>query len=156
MKNKQRKKHNLVTITVFSWICIIGLIFVIFNGVEMIWKFREYSYYKDRSNFIEVTSDINHVVWTHSEKRLNLAFSNLPDGFSDENFCIKGDNYVIVADNDGEECLELGDTITFVTAPRYFGDGYTMPIIAIRIKDKTLLEFEDGYKNLIESYYFWK
>lgn len=55
-----------------------------------------------------------------------------------------------------EAYLKLGEKVTFITAPRYFGDGYTMPIVAIKTEEKELLKFEDGYKNLIESYHLYK
>ena len=45
--------------------------------------------------------------------------------------------------------LKTDEQITFITAPKYFGDGYVMPMVAISIGEENLLEFEDGYENLL-------
>ena len=48
--------------------------------------------------------------------------------------------------------LEPGDIIEFVTAPRFLGNGWVFPIVALKIDGETMIEFEDGYKDLIEDY----
>ena len=48
--------------------------------------------------------------------------------------------------------VKIGDTITFTSAPRFFGDGYFMPIVELYIGDEAILEFEIGYQNLLDSY----
>ena len=40
--------------------------------------------------------------------------------------------------------------VSFMTAPRYFGDGYIMPIVEISVDGEELLSFEEGYENLLE------
>ena len=42
--------------------------------------------------------------------------------------------------------------IEIATAPRYFGNGYKMQIVALSIDGYTLLEFEEGYDNLMDWY----
>lgn len=37
-----------------------------------------------------------------------------------------------------------------MTAPRYFGDGYVMPIVAISVDGEQLLDYEEGYANFME------
>ena len=32
----------------------------------------------------------------------------------------------------GDDMIKVGDQIEFVTAPKYFGDGYVMPIVAMK------------------------
>lgn len=156
MKGKRYRKFNLFTATVFWWIIIIGIIFIIFHGIELGWKIREYRYYSDEENFIEVTSEINHIVWDHSEEELYLGFSDIPEIFSDETFDITGDSFGILIDKDAEQYLKMGVEVTFVTAPRYFGDGYVMPIVALKAEDYELLDYEDGYAALMESYHILK
>ena len=46
--------------------------------------------------------------------------------------------------------IQLGTTVSFMTAPRYFGDGYIMPIVEISVDGEELLSFEEGYENLLE------
>ena len=45
------------------------------------------------------------------------------------------------------------DEVVFITAPRHFGDGYVMPIVAISINGESLLDFNDGYANLMNWLY---
>lgn len=52
--------------------------------------------------------------------------------------------------NNIDEQIKIGDTIQFVTAPKYFGDGYVMPIVAISVDGEVLLEFEEGYANFLK------
>lgn len=52
-------------------------------------------------------------------------------------------------------CLQQGTEVTFVTAPRCFGDGYIMPIVAIKTNEKEILGYEEGYKGLIKSYHIF-
>ncbi|HIV47949.1 MAG TPA: hypothetical protein H9749_09110, partial [Candidatus Acutalibacter stercorigallinarum] len=65
-------------------------------------------------------------------------------------FKIVGDNVQIVLENGISEKIKLGDTVEFVTAPRYFGDGYVMPIVAISVDGEQLLDYEEGYANFME------
>ena len=49
----------------------------------------------------------------------------------------------LVLKNGISEKIKLGDTVEFVTAPRYFGDGYVMPIVAISVEGEQLLDYEE-------------
>ena len=70
--------------------------------------------------------------------------------FDDNSFKIVGENLLIVRQNGIDEKLEIGDQVTFVTAPRYFGDGYVMPIVEITVNEEELLSFEDGFANFLK------
>ena len=37
-----------------------------------------------------------------------------------------------------------------MTAPKCFGDGYVMPIVAVSVDGEVLLEFEEGFENFLE------
>lgn len=53
--------------------------------------------------------------------------------------------------------ISVGKEIKYISAPRYFGDGYDFPIVALTIGDEELLSFDEGYKNLMDTYryIFW-
>ena len=73
----------------------------------------------------------------------------MSDKFDDDCFKITGENYYLV---DGfKELIEIGKTATFVTAPKYFGDGYVMPIVSLTIDDCCLLEYESGLSNFLDE-----
>lgn len=150
MKNK-RFPTIMIILAALPFVLIINFI-VLFKGIDLIWEVQEYKYYSNEENFVEVTSEINHIVWNHSEQCVTIGLSNVPETFSDNCFDIEEENYKIVFENGGEEYLQLGTSVTIVTAPRYFGDGYIMPIVAIKVGEYELLNYEDGYKGLMESY----
>ena len=150
MKNK-RFTTIMIILVVFPFVLIIGFTTLI-KGIDLIWEVKEYKYYSNEENFVEVTSEINHIVWNHSEQCVTIGLSIVPETFSDNCFDIEEENYKIVLENGGEEYLQLGTSVTIVTAPRYFGDGYIMPIVAIKVGEYELLNYEDGYNGLMESY----
>lgn len=39
-----------------------------------------------------------------------------------------------------------------ISHPRYLGDGYVFPVVGLSVGDIVLLDFEEGYKNLLEFY----
>lgn len=108
-------------------------------------------YYSDRDNYVFATGVVNHISWNQEHNYLILGMTELSYQFDDVCFEIAGDNLTLVQDRGIFEKLETGDTVEFITAPKYFGDGYTMPIVAISVDGELLLEFESGYKNLVES-----
>ena len=55
---------------------------------------------------------------------------------------------VIVQNNGIEQKINVGDRVEFVSAPRYFGDGYVMPIVQISVDGEELLSFDTGFVNL--------
>ena len=68
----------------------------------------------------------------------------------DKFFKIVGRSLEIVKANKIDDKLKIGKTITIITAPKYFGDGYVMPIVAISINGEDLLDFEEGYNSLLD------
>lgn len=61
-----------------------------------------------------------------------------------------GKNLLIVRENKIDEKIEIGDRIEFITAPKYFGDGYVMPIAEITVNGEKLLAFEEGFPNFLD------
>ncbi len=113
---------------------------------------REKHYYSNENNFVTVTAEFYYINYDDKAPALYLGFLDLPEEFSDDCFKLSGENLKIVEEKGGEDCFAVGDTIEFITAPRYFGDGYVMPIVAISINGESLLDYEQGYENFMNSY----
>ena len=111
-------------------------------------KIKEY--YKEKDNFVTATGTIIHIAYSKDNTELYLGFSDLTPTFDDICFKIVGDNLSIVQKNNIDEKIKIGDTIEFITAPRYFGDGYVMPMVAVSVNGEELLEFEEGYANFLK------
>lgn len=125
--------------------CVLCLLFVLSGCGSR----RMEEYYSEKTNYISITGTVSHIMYNQDHSVLYLAFDLMSTQLSDNNFKIVGKNLQIVQNNDIDEILQLGDQVTFTTASKYFGDGYVMPIVEISIEGKTLLEFDDGYKNFI-------
>lgn len=106
-------------------------------------------YYSQESNYVNATGIVTHIAYDEDEPALYLGFSDLNPEFDDINFKIVGDNLSIVQENGIDEKIEIGDRIDFVSAPRYFGDGYVMPIVEISVNEEKLLDFDKGFENLL-------
>ena len=104
-------------------------------------------YYSEQDNYINATGIVSHIAYNEGNDSLYLAFSELSPTFDDTNFKIVGDNLTIVQKNGIDEKIKIGDSVEFITAPKYFGDGYVMPIVALSLNGETMLEFETGYEN---------
>ena len=94
-----------------------------------------------------------YVINSSERSGLYIDFSDLNPSLDDTCFKIVGENLKIVRKNGIEEKLKEEDEVVFITAPRYFGDGYVMPIVAISINGESLLDFNDGYANLMNWLY---
>ena len=79
-----------------------------------------------------------------------MGFSDLNPRFDDDSFKIVGDNLLIAQNNGVDKKIRIGDRVDFITAPRYFGDGYVFPIVGLSINNDELLNFEDGFYNLLK------
>lgn len=110
---------------------------------------QKIKYYSNSENYVEVTGTINYVLFDDENEILYLGFSDLSEKFDDDCFKIVENNYSIILSG-AEERIQVGKTATFVTAPKYFGDGYVMPIVALSIDDCRLLEYEIGIKNFLD------
>ena len=104
------------------------------------------NYYSDKDNYVVATGVVKHIKYYNGA--LYLGFSNLEPYMSDNSFKIVGENLVTVRNNGIDNKLKMGDHIEFVTAPKYFGDGYVTPIVEITVNGEKLLEFEEGFVNL--------
>ena len=105
------------------------------------------SYYADESNYITATGVVTHIKYSDETDALYLAFDQLDYPFSDNTFKIVGKNLKIVQENGIKAVLQMSDSVTFMAAPKYWGDGYVIPIVALIVDGDTLLNFEDGFDN---------
>jgi len=107
-------------------------------------------YYSQRENYISVMGTVSNIKYNEDFTALYVDFSELSPNLDDTCFKIVGENLEIVQTNKIDDKLKTGAQITFITAPKYFGDGYVMPIVAISIGGENFLDFEEGYKNLLD------
>lgn len=107
-------------------------------------------YYSVRSNYVTVNGIIDYIQDAPELNGLYLGFSELFPTMDDSCFKLVGANREIVLQRDILQKVQLGTTVNFITAPRYFGDGYVMPIVEISVDGEELLSFEEGYENLLE------
>ena len=80
-----------------------------------------------------------------------INFSETTPALDDKCFKIVGQNAVLALSRDIAARIAPGCQVEFITAPRYFGDGYVMPIVSVSVEGETLLEFNDGFVNLQEQ-----
>ena len=125
----------------------IFLILFLLMNLTSCFKYEARIYYRDKDNYVNATGVVSHMKYSEEGTALYFGFDNLSPKFDDNAFKIEGDNLKVVQDNGIDEKIKIGDEVSFMSAPKYFGDGYIMPIMAISIGDDVLLEFEQGYEN---------
>lgn len=107
-------------------------------------------YYSVSSNYIEVVGTVIQMNYNEENNALYLGFEELNPEFADSAFKIVGENLLIAQKNGIDQKIQIGKQIEFISAPRYFGDGYVMPIVGLSIDGDILLCFEQGYDNWLK------
>lgn len=107
-------------------------------------------YYPVKDNYIEVSGVVIYMKYNKDHTELHIAFSDMDRKLDDRSFEIVGENLRIVEKNGIDDKIKIGDRVTFITAPKYFGDGYVMPIVAISANGESLLDFDEGFKNFMD------
>lgn len=126
------------------------LVTLCFATLSACYSERRLEYYSQRENYIHVSGIISHINYNSEADALYLAITDINPILDDNNFKIVGNNFKIVRDLEIENKIEIGTYVELITAPKYWGDGYVMPIVSISINGETLLEFEEGYSNWIK------
>lgn len=135
------KKNSLLKlITIITTACVSLLFLCSCNSSEKI------KYYSKKENYISVKGTVSNIEYNEDSTALYVDFSELSLVLDDTCFKIVGENLNVVKSNYIDDKLKIGEQITFITAPKYFGDGYVMPIVDISINGENLLEFEEGMK----------
>ena len=124
-------------------VCITAL----FRSCE---KARIQDYYAEQKNYVSATGTVTYISYHNEGTELYYIVSDISYKFSDTEFKITGKNLQIVREKGVDEKIKVGDKITFVSAPGYFYDAYVMPIVALSVNGETLLDFDEGFKNLQE------
>lgn len=90
--------------------------------IEKSWIKREKEYYSDKSNFIACNGEITYLKYNNGSTYLGMNIDKLYN-FSDGTFKLNYENSLIVKELGFENDIHLGDKISFISAPKYFGDG---------------------------------
>ena len=107
-------------------------------------------YYSEKDNYIEATGVVSFISYDDTNEIIYLGFSDLSPQFDDNSFKIVGANVDIAEENSIDQKIEIGTKVDFITAPRYFGDGQVMPIVAMSVDEDEILNFEEGFNNFLE------
>ena len=129
-----------------------GLALILFLFLSDYLSYREKAYYSDRNNFITEEATVDNIIYNEERNHVVLWLSDIDPQYQSEAFIFRGENAATVLENGILSKVKIGDTITFTSAPRYFGNGYFMPIVELYIGEEAILEFEIGYQNLLDSY----
>ena len=136
----------------FNLIFLLSVICIFVTTLCSCSAIKEREYYSNAENYIDITGTVTHIQYNEGSTALYLGFSDLSAVVDDTNFKIVGKNLQIVKSNGIDDKLKVGDQVSFITAPKYFGDGYVMPIVGITVGDEVLLDFEEGYANFKEQW----
>ena len=135
------KKYNLILLIIIALFLLVGCS-----------KMHEKKYYADINNFITDEAVVDNVIYNEEEGYIVLWLSEIDEAYQCSDFIIEGNNVDLVLENGILDKIEIGDAITYTSAPRIFGNGDFMPIIEISVYGEELLNVDDGYKNLMDLY----
>ena len=105
-------------------------------------------YYADEANYVTATGTVCHIRYTNDGEELYLGISGLGSEFADVNFRIIGASLTAAQGRGIDGKLQIGDEVTFISAPSYFGDGYVVPLAALTVHGETLVEFDEGFESI--------
>lgn len=139
------------------FICMLLLFFVLgisgcLHAVDTAYEAQEKVYYSNAAYFITSTGIVEYMSIDEDDEYIGFALDEIDERYEDVRFAIRDENYDIAIKNSISKKIAVGDEIQFTSAPGYFGDGYIMPIVALSVDGEELLSFEEGYKNLLDSY----
>ena len=132
------------------WIPLL-LVLLLLTPKILNWAGKWYylSYYEKTDRYVTTAGTVTYI--SNSEEwGLNLAINDTTVPFAATSFVIDGENQRIVLEKGILDMLQVGDRVEFISNGWYAGDGYSMPIVGICIDGQWLLEFEEGYENLLE------
>ena len=129
---------------------VLSCLIVLSGLLTSCFSIRYRIYYPVKDNYIEVSGVVIYMEYSDDHTVLYIAFSDMDRKLDDRTFKIVGENLRIVEKNGIDDKIKIGDRVTFVTAPKYFGDGYVMPIVAISANGESLLDFDECFKNFMD------
>ncbi len=115
-------------------------------------SYRIKSYYQDPSVFQEITAVVNGFYddWDESNE-ICLSFDLDGVDFSSSMLYLSGENANIVRENHIWDVVQIGSEVTLRAARGQFWDGFHIQMVALVCDGTTLLEFDQGYQNLMAS-----
>lgn len=137
-------KIIIFVIMLFAIIGLLSLLSLQFSIKE------EYNYYKNVNNYVYASGQLDN--YRFYGDSLYISINDLNYEFSRNKFRLEGENVNLLKRRGFEQYMTPNVNIEIATAPRYFGNGYKMQIVALSIDGYTLLEFEEGYDNLMDWY----
>ena len=143
-------------------IIIISLLFVLPVVLILIGAFtepiRRENYYSEKDHYVnefgvvtrfEYYGKNNDKLYIYVKNELYIKEGKAPpDTTYTTKIVIVGNNLNYLKDNGIDEKIKLGSFIEFATVQKNF--GYARPIVSLTVDGEVLLEFEDGYANLLE------
>ena len=109
------------------------------------------AYYANRENYVSAGGSVDFLNYDEDFATLYIGFSDVSPTFDDTCFKLTGDNLKVARENGIDEKLTIGTSVTFVSAPKYYGDGYVFPMIALSIGDDCLLDADAGFENYLSE-----
>ena len=109
------------------------------------------NHYKNDANFINNIATVTDIQYSNEGGEVFICFTDVRSEYQDDSFVIP----VSVANPELKttilEKIKVGDQVKFTSDPWFYGNGYSMPIVAIWSADgEVLLEKEEGYANLMK------
>lgn len=130
----------------------IALILVVMFSLNGCYKMREKKYYTDTNNYITEEAIVDNIIYNEERGHIVFWLSEIDDSYQCSEFIIEGEILPILLENKILDKIKIGDKIIYTSAPRYFGNGDFMPIIQLWVNGEEILNFEDGYENLLNLY----
>ena len=115
----------------------------------------EKKYYSNLNNYITESAIVDAITISEEYRTVSIRFTEIDEAYQMSVFMVYEENYDIVIENGIADKITVGDVVTFTSAPRIFGNGYKMPIVALSMGDDIILSFVEGYTNWMERYRFW-
>lgn len=141
------KLQKVLLATSIAFILFITAACSIFPGYSR----REKAYYRNPDHYISAQATVKSMLKRTDYPYIDLTLIDLsPDCFSGNTFRIHAKSVEILENNGFFEKVSPGDRIEIITAPRYFADGWSMPIVGLSVNGECLLSFEDGFANWID------
>lgn len=131
---------------------LIGLILTMLFSISGCYSARMKAYYADMANFITGDATVKNIIYSEEYNEIVLWLYDTDPSYQSTTFGIKGNNVSVALENGILDKVKIGDTITVTSAPRYFYNGYDMPIIGLSIGDTEILNIETGHQNLMDMY----
>ena len=138
------KKH------VVSRILILLSLLLLFALQTGCFRLEMVPYYHDQSNYQSYTGVVTKIRYhqMNGAIALYLDIEEQEPKLADYTFALEAENLTIAQEN-GIDSLQVGTNVEFVSAPRYYGDGYIMPLVGLKAGNTIYLDREQGIANWI-------